>query len=241
MPMPVNQRWRIAVDGMARAAHALWPGRCVACGASGSPGHDLCAACEAALPWIRAACLRCGVPLPADAPACGACLQRPPPVDATRACLLYAAPVDALLPRLKFAGDLACARTLGRLMAGHLRDAPRPEMLVPVPLHARRLRDRGYDQALELARPLGHALGVPVCTRLLGRTRATGAQSRLDAAARRRNVRGAFAVPSGAPLPASVALVDDVMTTGATLHAAATALRGAGVARIEAWVCARVP
>lgn len=241
MPGPVNQRWRTVVDGVRRAADALLPRRCLACDAGAGAHADLCAACLAGLPWIDVACLRCGVPLPAPSDACGACLARAPPVAATRACLLYAAPVDGLLPRLKFAGDLACARTLGTLMAQRLRDAPRPDVLVPVPLHAARLRSRGFDQALELARPLARALGVPLDAGLLRRTRATAAQSRLDKPARSRNVRGAFAVARTQALPARVALVDDVMTTGATVHAAARALRRAGVGHVEAWVCARVP
>lgn len=107
-----------------------------------------------------------------------------------------------------------------------------------MPLHRARLRRRGYDQALELARPLARGLGLPLCDGL-HRVRATAPQSELDARARRRNLRHAFAVQ--APLPPHVALVDDVMTTGATLHAAAQALRRAGVGRIDAWVVARVP
>ena len=109
-----------------------------------------------------------------------------------------------------------------------------------MPLHRTRLRSRGYDQTLELARPLARMLGLALDTGLLTRRRATQAQSRLDEAARQRNLHGAFAVRAG-PLPAHVALVDDVMTTGATLRAAAQALRDAGVQHVNAWVCARVP
>jgi ComF family protein len=113
-----------------------------------------------------------------------------------------------------------------------------------VPLHPARLRSRGYDQALELARPLARALSLPLRTDLLRRVRATEAQSSLHAAERLRNLEGAFAGSEGArrrALPAHVALVDDVMTTGATLHAAADALLHAGVARVDAWACARAP
>ncbi|MCR6495193.1 hypothetical protein LJB71_02315 [Thermomonas sp. S9] len=120
-----------------------------------------------------------------------------------------------------------------------MRPHRRRRRCCPCPCIAR-LRRRGYDQALELARPLARALGLPLRTDLLQRGRATAAQTRLDAAARRRNLQGAFAVRARAPLPAHVVLLDDVMTTGATLHAAAAALRAAGVARVEAWVCARV-
>ena len=171
---------------------------------------------------------------------CAACLQRPPPLDATWAAFLYAAPLDRLLPRYKFHGDLAAGRLLAQLMAQAWSGDVRPQALVPVPLHQARLRRRGYDQALELARPLATALDLPLRCDLLQRVRATAAQSELDAAARRRNLRGAFRA-GGRGLPAHVALVDDVMTTGATVHAAAEALRRAGVARVDAWVCARAP
>jgi len=118
---------------------------------------------------------------------------------------------------------------------------PRPDAIVPVPLHPSRLRRRGYDQALELAKPIARELGIPLLANALQRVRATAPQSELDAGARQRNLRRAFAVKDGAELPAHVALIDDVMTTGATLNAAAKVLRRAGVARVDAWVCARVP
>src|SRR5690606_30442866 len=104
-----------------------------------------------------------------------------------------------------------------------------------------RLRARGYDQALELARPLAHALQLPLLSGALQRVRATAPQSGLDAARRKRNLRGAFPVAPHPPPPAHAALVPQVVTTGATLHAAAVALERAGVARVDAWVCARVP
>ena len=118
---------------------------------------------------------------------------------------------------------------------------PTSTVLLAVPLSRARLRQRGYDQARELARPLARALGLPLLDDALRRLRDTAPQSSLDALARRRNLRGAFAAAFPAAPPARVLLIDDVMTTGATLHAAATALRRAGVHRVEAWVCARVP
>ena len=126
-------------------------------------------------------------------------------------------------------------------MAEALGALPRPAALVPVPLHDTRLARRGYDQALELAAPLSRRLRIPLLADVLLRTRATAPQSELDAVARQRNLRRAFTVRADAALPDHVVLVDDVMTTGATLEAAARALRRAGVPRVEAWVCARVP
>ncbi|MCJ0826337.1 ComF family protein [Luteimonas sp. 50] len=247
MPSPVNQSAGQRVDGTwRRLGSLLWPARCLACGEAGDD-HDLCAPCRAALPWHRNACLRCALPLPAMAggaaatAACGRCLRHPPPLDRVQAACLYAAPLDRWLPRFKFHQDLAAGHLLAQLLAQACADAPRPQAVVPVPLHRARLRRRGYDQALELARPLARALALPLQPRLLQRVRATAPQSELSAAARRRNLRDAFVVAANAALPAHVVLVDDVMTTGATLHAAARALRRAGVARVDAWVCARVP
>jgi ComF family protein len=115
-----------------------------------------------------------------------------------------------------------------------------PDLLLPVPLHPSRLRKRGYNQALELARPLGRRLGIPVRHDVLRRTRCTGAQTELDAAARVGNVRGAFALAS-LPAQRHVALVDDVMTTGATLAEAAMVLLAAGMDRVDVWALARTP
>ncbi len=112
---------------------------------------------------------------------------------------------------------------------------------MPVPLHRSRLRERGYNQALELARPLARRLGVPLRHDLLIRTKSTAAQSELDAPTRRRNVRGAFGLRAEAPLPAHVAVLDDVMTTGATLAECARVLKRAGVARVDVWALARAP
>ncbi|HYM85781.1 MAG TPA: ComF family protein [Pseudoxanthomonas sp.] len=231
----------LKVDGWLRkATRVVFAPRCLLCREPGHEGRDLCAACTAALPWNKSACLRCALPLPTPG-LCGACLQKPPPMTETHAVFVYGFPLDRLVPRLKFHNDLVAGRLLSELMAECLSGVTPPAALVPVPLHASRLRLRGYDQALELARPLARALRVPLLPDLLVRTRATSAQSELDAGARQRNLRRAFAAHADLAMPAHVALVDDVMTTGATLQAAARTLRRAGVARVDAWVCARVP
>jgi len=231
------------------AARLLWPSRCLACEEAGLEGVDLCADCLAALPWNRCACPACALPVPQPG-TCGDCLRREtvlarrggaPALAAVHAAFVYAAPLDRLLPRFKFHRDLAAGALLSQLMAEAVAMLPRPDALVAVPLHRARLRRRGYDQALELARPLARSLALPLRDDLLQRVRVTAPQSELSALARRRNLRDAFAVKPGKPLPAHVVLVDDVMTTGATLHAAAEALKRAGVQRVEAWVCARVP
>ena len=230
------------VDGvLAFFGRLLLAPRCLVCAEPGADGLDLCAECLASLPWNRHACRCCGLPLAQAADHCGRCLKSPPPFAGTQAVLRYEFPLDRLLPRFKFHGDLAAGALLGTLMVRGLAAAPRPQALLPVPLHPARLRERGYDQALELARALSAADGPPVCRDRLFRVRATAAQSRLGAGSRRRNVRGAFAVRAGSPLPAHVALVDDVMTTGATVRECARTLLAAGVRRVDVWVMARAP
>ncbi len=231
---PVDVRWR-------RWLQRLAPPHCLICRERAGNGIELCDACAQSLPWSGNACRRCALPLAGGDTTCGACLRRPPPLDDVRAAFIYGFPLDRLLPRFKFHRDLAAGALLADCLARSVAPLPRPDALVPVPLHRARLRQRGYDQALELARPLARRLAIPLHDALLQRARDTTPQSRLDAKARRRNVRSAFAVPANAALPAHVVLLDDVMTTGATLHAAALALRRAGVARVDAWVCARVP
>jgi ComF family protein len=219
----------------------LLPWRCLLCGDAGTDGLDLCRACAAELPRNGSCCARCALPLPGNVALCGACQRKPPPWDAAWAPFRYGWPLDRLEARYKFGRELAAGRTLAELWRRLPPPAAQPELILPVPLHRARLRQRGYNQALELARPLGRALGVPVRHDLLLRSRATAAQTELDAASRRRNVRGAFAVRDGVALPAHVALLDDVMTTGATLAECARVLRRAGVARVDAWALARAP
>lgn len=233
------------VDGIvARLVRALLPLRCMLCAAPGVDGLDLCTACRADCPANATRCAQCAVPLPMSATHCGACLARPPPFAAAWVPLRYAHPLDLIEARFKFHGDLAAGRVLaGLLVAAARTDAPPslPSLIVCVPLHPNRLRERGYNQALELARPLAAALDLPLAATALERTRATTAQTGLDAGERRRNLRHGFSVPEGIALPAHVAVFDDVMTTGSTLGECARVLRRAGVQRVDAWAMARVP
>lgn len=231
-----------------------WHSRCQGCGERGASGRDLCPACDAALPRIRVACVTCGLPLSMTSTRvtegsvnlgevrCEACQRCPPPFTRVVTPFVYAPPLDRWLPRFKFHNDVAIGHLLSQLMLPSFSAAPRPDVIIPVPLHFSRLRTRGYNQALELARPIARALHIPLDTSLLVRTRATSAQSSLHAHERRRNLRGAFGLATSAinrPAPVHVTILDDVMTTGATLADAARPLLNAGVTRVDAWVCAR--
>lgn len=219
----------------------LLPPRCLLCGADGDQGLDLCRECAAELPRNRSCCARCALPLALPVALCGQCQRKPPPWDAAWAPFRYGWPLDRLEARFKFARDLAAGRSLVALWQRESAEAERPSLIVPVPLHRERLRRRGYNQAWELARPLAHALGVKARHDLLLRHAPTAAQTDLDAVARRRNVRGAFAVKPAVALPAHIAILDDVMTTGATLAECARVLKRAGVIRVDVWALARAP
>lgn len=171
---------------------------------------------------------------------CGHCQQRPPAFDSTTALFHYHPPVDYLLKRLKFASELAIAPLLARLLAERIatRNASLPDLLVAVPLHRTRLRERGFNQASLLALQLGTRLGIPVAPRLCTRRRATQPQSLLSTTARRLNLRRAFAIQDNVPA-AHIAIVDDVMTTGHTAGELARTLKQAGAQHIEVWVIAR--
>ena len=232
------------VDGRAaRALRLLLPPRCLLCGAAGVDRRDLCAGCAGDLALNLTCCPRCALPLEAPAPACGECLRHEPPFAAAWAPYRYGHPLDLLETRFKFHADLAAGRALSGLLLERARiDAlARPGLLIPIPLHRQRLRERGYNQALELARPLARMLGLPLRHDLLLRTKATPPQTGLDAKARRRNLQHAFELSETGALPDFVVVFDDVMTTGATLREAALTLRRAGVARVEAWALARAP
>lgn len=219
-----------------------YPSRCLLCDGLGVNGRDICDSCLGELPHNLSACRLCGLPLGSrEDGVCGVCLKRSPPLHGSIIPFCYAAPLDHLLLGLKFNQQLLNARLLGSLMADAIAERVDvlPDCMLPVPLHESRLRERGYNQALELARPVAARLGLPLETGLVERVKATEAQSSLDRALRRRNIRGAFSVAEG--LPGHVAIIDDVVTTGSTVNELAHALRRAGVERVVVWACARVP
>lgn len=235
-----------AVDIVRKLASAVgrhpWPYRCALCGRSGQDDLDLCAGCEGDLPLNDNCCEHCAEPLPRELSQpvlCGACMKQPPVFDACVAPFLYGFPVDRMIQGLKYRGDLVYGRILGQLLARHLaRRQTRPELVIPIPLGSMRYRERGFNQARELALPICKALHLNLRSDLVTRHRETREQAGLDRGERLENTQRAFALT--APLRARhVAIIDDVVTTGSTVNELSKVLRAAGAEWIEVWAVAR--
>lgn len=220
---------------------------CLLCDEATDAALPICVPCEAELPWLGDHCLRCALPLPMAGLTCAQCSGQPPAFSAVLAPWHYDFPIDSLVTRFKHQGRWPLGHLLAELLGQFLQHRfddglARPDCLLPVPLARKRLRQRGYNQAAMLADWLGRTLSLPVNSRLLVRTRETPAQQGLDARARRRNLRGAFALADENALKGHhVALIDDVLTTGATADAIARLLIKSGVGRVDVYCLARTP
>ncbi|MBC3918522.1 ComF family protein [Undibacterium sp. CY18W] len=230
---------------------ALLPGSCALCRQAASiTDMAVCAACRYAyFARQQERCLQCALPLPANAvsPRCGDCLRNPPAFDMTVAVCDYAAPQDQLVLALKFGHELALAPWFALMLRDSILRRPAfelPHYLCAVPLGTQRLAERGFNQALEIARPLSRQLGVPLHTGLLHRSRETARQSSLPIDARARNIRQAFSLDEHelhAVKDLHIGIIDDVMTTGMTMHEIATMLKRYGAAKVSTYVFARTP
>ncbi|MFA9218512.1 MAG: ComF family protein [Sphingomonadaceae bacterium] len=238
---------------------AALPGACALCGAACDGA--LCGPCRTQFfRQPEARCPRCANPVapaknrgqvchsdtsPAVETLCGACLRQPPAFDATVVACDYALPLDQLVLQLKFGHRLALAPLLAELLRDAVLQRPAlvlPALLCPVPLGAQRLTERGFNQALEIARPLARALGVPLYPRLAARVHETLAQSSVAPAERRANIAHAFTLSDAALVAGRhVGIVDDVMTSGQTLNELAATLKRYGAARVSNLVFARTP
>ncbi|MNS24354.1 DNA utilization protein GntX [compost metagenome] len=220
---------------------------CLLCDETADGIPPVCTACEIELPWLGDHCLTCALPLPAAGLTCGHCLKQPPAFEHVISPWTYSFPVDSLITRFKHNAKWPFGRLLAELLAQYLQhrfedDLQRPDALIPVPLATRRLRQRGFNQAAMLARWLSDALDIPCDERLLRRTQDTDAQQALNAQARRKNLRNAFSlIPGAAVKGRHLALIDDVLTTGATAQALAWLLIDAGAVRVDVYCLARTP
>ena len=210
---------------------------CALC--AGASARLVCTACEGSLPRPRSSCIRCAIALPA-ADVCGECRRHPPRFDETVAAFEYRFPIDRLVQRFKYAGDLALGRWLGEQLAARLARVDSPALVVAPPSSPERLRERGFNPGLEIAKTVAARLALRHSIDAVSRTRKTAPQPGLGRKARRRNLEGVF--DCRLPLEGRhVAIVDDVLTTGATADAVAAVLKRAGAARVSVWVAARTP
>ncbi|WP_372964336.1 ComF family protein [Marinobacter sp.] len=219
-------------------------GRCVAC-LSPDAHLGLCSHCRADLPRNHWHCQTCALPLAFASPGmrCGECQTSLPPYSRSLIPWRYQFPVDSMIGRYKYQGHRKFARPLlagfVEFLEDRLEPAEKPELLIPAPMHWLRRWQRGFNQAQDIAEYLGARLEIPVGARVARRTRQVSAQRGLNRAGRLINLNGVFEIC--APLPQRVAIVDDVVTTGATVRALAHALRGAGACDIQVWALARTP
>jgi ComF family protein len=210
-----------------RRKEVSWlPYTCIFCYGPSQRKQDLCESCYQDLPTSHYSCYRCARPfnhilLTTE---CGDCLKNNPPFDRSYALYLYQLPIPKFIMDLKFGHSLVNARIL-------------PALILPMPLHSKRLQERGFNQAVEIARPMSKHLGLPLELRACQRIKNTAAQTSLSGSERRQNVKNAFLVTK--KLPSHVAIVDDVVTTGQTITELSRTLKRAGVTKIDIWCCAR--
>ncbi len=223
----------------------LFPRVCVLCDAPGHRHLDLCKECIADLPWLKDCCVICAVPLPLNQRnLCGQCLVKEPSFSRCISAFEYRYPVDRLIIKFKFSQQLIIGKVLAYLAAGIIQqqtdENDLPDLLIPVPIHPKRLRQRGFNQALEIADVISEFLAIPVdyqsCSRLIN----TATQKSLPAKQRHSNLKGVFSV-NRSIANQSIAIIDDVMTTGATAEALSRCMVKAGARKVQVWTIARTP
>lgn len=218
---------------------------CLLCDEQTDSDSSICTPCESDLPWLIDQCDRCALPMPMEGLTCAQCTQHSPAFNEVIVPWLYDFPIDALVTRFKHQGKWPLGRLLAELLGQTLQHRfdeglARPDFMIPVPLAHKRLRQRGYNQAAMLAHWLGSQLGLSIDERLIKRVKETPAQQGLDAKARKRNLRDAFALADAAKIVGQhVALIDDVLTTGSTADALARLLISAGAKKVDVYCLAR--
>ncbi len=217
----------------------FYPYTCVICEQAAHPPLDLCTACQQELPLKQTYCTICDIELTTSNTICGRCLKDPPYYDKIFTLYRYQQSARYLIHALKFQSKHQCARIMGSLMAKKFKQHPiKPDAIIAVPLHPKRLRQRGFNQAEEIARYIHQATNIPILNRQLKRTINTANQSSLTAVERQKNIRGAFVFKPKNKAD-FIAIIDDVVTTGSTANEIAKVLKKAGVKRVEIWAFAR--
>lgn len=217
----------------------LIPRCCVLCDARINHEVEICLPCQQDLPLNTSTCSSCATPL-TTVGLCGRCLLSPPPYERCIAPYQYHYPLDALIKALKFGGQLRYATQLGHLLLSHIeqQSSTKPDCLIPIPLHPDRLRERGYNQALEIARPIAKHFNIPIDTDSFQRHKATAPQAMLAYTDRANNIQDAFVKNKEFPYKHAV-VIDDVITTGATIAEFCKTILQSSDARIEVWALAR--
>ncbi|EIJ43167.1 putative amidophosphoribosyltransferase [Beggiatoa alba B18LD] len=213
------------------------PQSCFLCGTENE--QAICASCLQALARTEQACLRCGAHLTTPHQVCGHCLRHPPPYQRLQAAFAYTYPTTKLIQAAKFHNNLAVLHFLGQWMARCMLLNNPPDVLIPIPLHPQRLRTRGYNQAVELAKQVSFLTKIPYDDVACIRHKNTSPQTRLSAHLRRENLKDAFSVLYTRPQWQRVCLIDDVVTTGSTVKELAHELRRAGIKQVDVWCCAK--
>lgn len=227
-------------------SHLLLPQHCIFCHIDTREAYPICRPCQQELPILPHHCLKCAQNLSPGNEielVCGSCLQSPPPFHRIYTLFPYKPPITQLIINLKFRHQLGNARALGLLMAEKAlyhwySHSSLPDLLIPTPLHPLRLKERGFNQSLEIAKAVAHALHLPIDRFGIKRIRLTASQSSLPAKQRLNNVKGAFSTTINYK-GLHVAIIDDVVTTGHTISEISQVLKQAGAARIDVWCCAR--
>lgn len=224
------------------------PAACIVCGRAAHADYSICSDCEGELPRLTDCCDRCGIELRefgTGATTCNSCLLKPPSFDSCTAVFPYTSPINKLIANFKFCARFDIGYALSRILASELDayyGSSRPHLLLPVPLHGQRHRERGFNQALEICRVISTHCAIPISHSLLLKTRNTEAQTSMNSAiARKANLRGAFALQHSkhAQDVTHIALVDDVVTTMATVDTISRVLRRQWDCRIDVWCLAR--
>ncbi len=219
--------------------NSLLPARCLLCHADSETELDLCTGCCDDLPFQHHTCPCCALPMPINE-LCGTCQQKPPAYTQCIAPFDYAPPLDYMIQQLKYSKKLTYSRLLGQLMIHHFKQpgVSQPDVIIPIPLHPKRIRERGFNQALELVRPIAKSLNIPIDYHSCHRIRHSPKQAGLTAEQRHANLKNVFHISK--KIEAShIVLFDDVMTTGTTVELLTKELINSGVERVDVWVCAR--